>query len=298
MAVQVGKDAQPGAALRQLVATLDLEQLEDRLFRGQSPDSPLQRVFGGQVAGQALMACVRTVPNDRRVHSLHGYFLIGGDPNAPLIYEVDVVRDGKSFSTRRVTAIQHGRVIFYLSASFQIHEEGIEHQLEMPDVPDPETLPTTAEAIDAYRDQIPELAGWEGHESPLDIRYVGTPPMLGALLKEPAEAFSRVWMRANGTLPDDPHMHVCVLAWASDMTLLDSVRLPHHTRWDGSLGQTASLDHAMWFHRPFRADEWFLYDQRSPSAAGARGLAEGKIYSRDGRLVCSVVQEGLVRHGR
>ena len=291
-------DQGAGAALAGLVATLDLEQLEDRLFRGESPDSPLQRVFGGQVAGQALMAAVRTVPDDRRVHSLHGYFLVGGDPSVPLIYEVDAVRDGKSFSTRRVVAIQHGRVIFYLSASFHVHEDGIDHQLEMPDVPDPDALPTMAEALAAYRDRIPELAGWEGRQSPLDIRYVGTPPMLGALLKEPAEPRSQVWMRANGTLPDDPELHVCVLAWASDMTLLDSVRLPHHQRWDGSLGHTASLDHAMWFHRPFRADEWFLYDQRSPSAAGARGLAEGKIYARDGRLVCSVVQEGLVRNAR
>jgi acyl-CoA thioesterase-2 len=165
-------------------------------------------------------------------------------------------------------------------------------------VPDPESLPTASEAIEPYRERFPELAGWWGRPSPLDIRYVGTPPMLSAVVHETAEPRSQVWMRADGTLPDDPELHVCVLAWASDMTLLDSVRLPHHQRWDGSTGHTASLDHAMWFHRPFRADEWFLYDQQSPSASGARGLAEGKIYSRDGRLVCSVVQEGLVRYTR
>jgi acyl-CoA thioesterase-2 len=285
-------------AVETLVQTLDLERLEDNLFRGESPDSPLQRVFGGQVAAQALVAAVRTVPPERHVHSLHAYFLVGGDPTVPLVYEVDRVRDGRSFSTRRVVAIQHGRPIFHLSASFQIEEPGVEHQSAMPDVPDPDSLPHTRERLTPYIDQFPELTGWWARPFPIDIRYVGDPPVLSSLLGQPREPRSQVWMRADGALPDDPSLHICVLAWASDMTLLDSVRLPHAHRWDGSTGGTASLDHAMWFHRPFRADEWFLYDQESPNASGARGLGMGRIYSQDGRLICSVVQEGLIRSPR
>jgi len=288
------------AALDQLVRTLDLERLEVDLFRGESPSSPLQRVFGGQVAAQALTAAVRTVDAGRRPHSLHGYFLVGGDPSVPIVYEVDRVRDGRSFSTRRVSAVQHGQTIFYLSTSFHIDEDGIDHQLAMPDVPSPEDVPTTAE----WLTEIGEVPGidpasvaWWGYDHPVELRYVGTPPViLAARAEVPPEPRSQVWMRARGRLPDDPALHMCVLTWASDMSLLDSVRLPHGwPRGTYGRGRTASLDHAVWFHRPFRADEWFLYDQESASAHGARGIAQGRIFTLDGRLVTSVVQEGLVR---
>jgi acyl-CoA thioesterase II len=278
-----------------LVDVLDLEAIEVNIFRGVSPDDKRQRVFGGQVAGQALVAAGRTVADesqpgiDRAVHSLHAYFLRPGDPTVPILYEVDRIRDGRSFSTRRVVAIQHGRAIFNLSASFHRHEEGVTHQTPMPPAPDPESLPTFKERMAPFAEQ---LGDWYTRPRPIDVRYVTEPKRTSASTDLPPR--QQVWLRADGVLPDDPLLHACVVAYASDMSLLDSVIMPHGLTWDGG-GQMASLDHAMWFHRPFRADDWLFYDQVSPSAAGARGLAIGTIFSRDGRLVVSVVQEGLIR---
>jgi acyl-CoA thioesterase-2 len=275
-----------------LLAILDLEPLEVNIFRGSSPDASVQRVFGGQVAGQALVAAGRTVPPDRRVHSLHAYFLRPGDPTIPIVYEVDRIRDGRSFTTRRAVAIQHGEAIFHLSASFQVEEPGVEHQSPMPVVPDPETLPTIAQWQDAAG--IP-LEDRRSAPAEIDLRYVDDPPWVALETTGPRSA-QRVWFRASGSMPDDPLLHVCAATYASDMTLLDSVLLANGLAWDDNTSvMVASLDHAMWFHRPFRADDWLLYDQQSPSAAGARGLALGRLFARDGRHVVSVVQEGLVR---
>ncbi|HEX7166897.1 MAG TPA: acyl-CoA thioesterase II [Acidimicrobiales bacterium] len=277
-------------ALAGLIELLDLEAIEVNIFRGRSPDEERQRVFGGQVAGQALIAAGRTVDPARRVHSLHAYFLRPGDPAIPILYEVDRIRDGTSFTTRRVVAIQHGKAIFHLSASFHKDEPGFEHAESMPQVPEPEALPTWEERMKALEGQVP---AWFARPRPIDTRFVNDPwrvPDQG-----PREPSQQVWMRANGSLPDDPLLHACVVAYASDMTLLDSVVLPHRDAVMSGGLMMASLDHAMWFHRPFRADEWFLYDQESPSACGARGLAQGQIFRSDGVLVVSVVQEGLVR---
>jgi acyl-CoA thioesterase-2 len=272
-----------------LIELLDLEPIEVNIFRGRSPDEERQRVFGGQVAGQALVAAGRTVEPDRRVHSLHAYFLRPGDPNVPILYEVDRIRDGKSFTTRRVVAIQHGRAIFNLSSSFHVAEPGLEHQLPMPEVPAPESLPTFHERMEPYAEQMGE---WFSRPRPIDTRFVQEPWRSGETGRA---ARQDVWMRADGSLPEDPLLHACVVAYASDMTLLDSVLLPHNLSWEEGGIMMASLDHAMWFHRPFRADEWLLYSQESPAAAGARGLARGSIFRADGVLTVSVVQEGLVR---
>ncbi|PPK67635.1 acyl-CoA thioesterase II [Actinokineospora auranticolor] len=280
------------AALDGLVALLDLERIEENIFRGVSPDDSPVRVFGGQVAGQALVAAGRTVPPERRVHSLHAYFIRGGDPSVPIVYEVDRIRDGRSFTTRRVVAVQHGKAIFALSASFQVDEPGIGHADPMPEVPAPESLPTQAERI------TPELrerfGAWADRPRPIDVRYVSEPPWLSRETG-PRDAHNQVWMRADGTLDGDHMLHVCVLAYASDMTLLDAVLARHGVYWGTDKVIGASLDHAMWFHRPFRADEWILYDCLSPSASGGRGLATGRFFTRDGQLVATVVQEGLVR---
>lgn len=270
------------APVDDLLALLDLEPIEQNLFRGQSPDEKRQRVFGGQVAGQALVAATRTVEHGL-VHSLHAYFLRPGDPTIPIVYEVERIRDGRSFTTRRVVAIQHGQAIFHLSASFHGPEQGLEHQNDAPSgLADPESLPTFLERNLAHKEQLGE---WYTRPRPIDTRVV--PSKDGDL-----EHF--IWMRADGVLPDDIVVHQCVLTYASDMTLLDNVIRPHGlTFMDGTV-MMASLDHAMWFHRPFRADEWFLYAQDTPTASGARGLARGQIY-QNGELVVSVVQEGLVR---
>jgi acyl-CoA thioesterase II len=272
-----------------LIELLDLEPIEVNIFRGNSPDEERQRVFGGQVAGQALVAAGRTVEPDRRVHSLHAYFLRPGDPNVPILYEVDRIRDGKSFTTRRVVAIQHGRAIFNLSSSFQVEEPGLEHQLPMPEVPPPDSLPTFQERMEPFAEQ---MGDWFSRPRPIDQRFVQEPWRTSEPGREPRQD---VWMRADGQLPEDPLLHACVVAYASDMTLLDSVLLPHNLSWDEGGIMMASLDHAMWFHRPFRADEWLLYSQESPAAGGARGLARGSIFRSDGVLAVSVVQEGLVR---
>ena len=277
------------AVLDRLVQLLDLEQLETNLFRGVSPPESPTRVFGGQVAGQALVAAVRTVPGNRGVHSLHAYFIRPGDPRVPIVYETERVRDGRSFTTRRVLAIQHGEAIFALSASFQVAEDGLDHSDPPPsDVPDPDTLLTVGERVVRGDD-----AGWLARTPrPIDMRFVDEPAWSTAR-EGGSDAPVRVWMRADGTLPDDPLLHVCLLTYASDMTLLGSVVARHDVPADRL--QMASLDHAMWFHRPFRADEWLLYTCFSPTASGSRGLATGRFTTQDGRLVATTVQEGLVR---
>jgi acyl-CoA thioesterase-2 len=275
---------------------LDLEPIEVNIFRGVSPEASRQRVFGGQVAGQALVAAARTLDDDRPVHSLHAYFLRPGDPSVPILYEVDRIRDGRSFTTRRVVAIQHGRAIFNLAASFHAPEEGLEHQIDVADAmwdgqsaPDPESLPDWRERNAPHRDRIPHY----DEPRPIDTRVVDWSV---AERLEANPPHQRVWLRASGTLPDDPVLHACVLTYASDMTLLDTTLIPHGVKgvMDGRI-MMASLDHAMWFHRPFRADEWLLYVQDTPSAQGGRGMARGSIYTREGQLVVSVVQEGLIR---
>jgi acyl-CoA thioesterase-2 len=272
-----------------LIGLLDLEVLEDNLFRGRSPEVSLIRVFGGQVAAQSLTAVGRTVPADRRVHSLHGYFIRPGDPRIPIIYEVDRTRDGRSFTTRRVRAIQHGEAIFTMSASFQIDEPGIDHAIDMPDVPAPEDLPTYAERLAPARESLENMARIP---RPFDIRYVSDPPWAPRQAGPHPDGRSQVWFRVDGTVPDDPLLQVCLMAYASDLTLLNSVLINHGF---ARRPQMASLDHAMWFHRPFRMDDWVLYDTSSPSASGARGLGMGYFFARDGRLLSTVVQEGLVR---
>ncbi|MFC4949757.1 acyl-CoA thioesterase [Pseudonocardia sp. GCM10023141] len=276
------------AVLDGLVELLDLEQLEVNLFRGVSPPTSPTRVFGGQVAGQALVAAGRTVPDDREVHSLHAYFIRPGDPTVPIVYETERVRDGRSFTTRRVLGIQHGEAIFSLSASFQLPQDGLEHTEPGPlGVPAPETLLDIGGRVAAGRD-----GGWVARiPRPIDMRFVGEPAF--SPTRAPSDEPVRVWMRADGTLPDNRLLHVCLLTYASDMTLLGSVTARHDVRSTNM--QMASLDHAMWFHRPFRADEWLLYSCYSPTASGSRGLATGHFHTQDGTLVATTVQEGLVR---
>ncbi|MEO9137508.1 MAG: acyl-CoA thioesterase II [Jatrophihabitans sp.] len=277
------------AAVDGLVALLDLERIEQDIFRGVSPKERSQRVFGGQVAGQALIAAGRTVDAERMVHSMHSYFIRPGDPSIPIVYEVDRVRDGRSFTTRRVIAVQNGNAIFSLSASFQLVQDGISHQAQLPDVPAPDSLPTLPELIEGNPQMI---EFYRRRSRPIDMRYVDDPPWRR---RGPREGPGYVWMRADGNLPDDPLLHLCVLTFASDMTLLDSVLARHGLANSLNRVSMASLDHAMWFERPFRADEWLLYSMLSPSASGGRGLASGRFFTQDGRQVCSVVQEGMVR---
>jgi acyl-CoA thioesterase II len=252
----------------------------------------VQRVFGGQVAGQALVAAGRTVPADRPVHSLHAYFIRPGDPSVPIVYTVDRVRDGRSFTTRRVSAIQHGKVIFTLSASFHRPEPGPQHAVRMPEVPPPDQMPSVAERLEKvfgpHSDNF-------FRSRPIDLRFVG--PLTFEAERDPAlrTTESLVWLRVEGDLPDDPMLHVCLMTYVSDITLLDSVLLTHGLSWADGRTTGASLDHAMWFHRPFRADRWLLYAQETPFTGGARGLARGQVFTQDGQLVVSVVQEGLVR---
>ncbi len=275
-----------------LVALLDLERIEVDVFRGGQPDDARQRVFGGQVAAQALVAAGRTVEDERPVHSLHAYFLRPGDPRVPIVYTVDRIRDGRSFTTRRVVGIQHGKAIFNLQASFAVPEEGLEHADPVPDVPGPDGLPTMEEVLRPIGGPAHD---WWVTSTVVDVRPVTSPTQVMRSRGERSDEPSRLWMRATETLPDDPLVHACVAAFASDMTLLDAVLGRHGMTWDDDLSAGASLDHAMWFHAPFRADEWFLYEQHSAWAGGARGLARGGLSTHDGRRVVSVVQEGLLR---
>ncbi len=277
------------AAVDAVVRLLDLEAIEVNIFRGRSPDESLQRVFGGQVAGQALVAAARTVEPDRTVHSLHAYFLRAGDPKVPILYQVDRIRDGRSFTTRRVVGIQHGRAIFNLAASFHLHEPGFEHELTMPEVAAPESLPDWKTQWAPVAEGIGER--WERPRA-IDLRYASGLPFMRAGTSTMRQ---QVWLRADGKLPDDHVLHTCLLTYASDMTLLDTTLLPHGTSSLDQSIQLASLDHAMWFHQPFRADDWLLYDQETTAASGGRGLARGSVFRRDGVLVASVVQEGLIR---
>ncbi len=280
------------SAVQDLLALLDLEQLEVNLFRGRSPAVTWQRVFGGQVIGQALVAACRTVEG-RPPHSLHAYFLLPGDPKVPIIYEVDRIRDGKSFTTRRVIAIQHGHPIFSMAASFHADEPGFEHQVKMPDVPKPEELPTENDVKQSVMRMMPDpVRRYYERERPIELRPVEFERYLG---KKFDNAKFHVWIRATARLPDDPAIHQSVLAYASDMTLLDSSLIPHGRSVFEKDIMAASLDHALWLHRPFRADEWLLYAQDSPNMYGGLGFSRGLIFTQDGRLVASVAQEGLVR---
>jgi len=278
-------------ALQNLIELLDLEPIEVNIFRGVQPDEDRQRVFGGQVAGQALVAAARTVDEPGRlVHSLHAYFLRPGDPSVPILYEVDRLRDGRSFTTRRVVAIQHGRPIFNLQASFHDPEPGLDHHMHGPEnVPAPETLPGFRERMEPYRDR---LGDWYHRPRPIDTRYVPPDPAFEPGVKTDGQL---VWMRADGTLPDDPVLHACIVTYASDMTLLDTALRPFGMSSFKDDLMMASLDHAMWFHRPFRADEWLLYQQQAISSSSARGLSGGSLYNTNGQLVVNVVQEGLIR---
>jgi acyl-CoA thioesterase II len=286
------------SAIKDVLDILDLEPLEVNLFRGRSPQSRWQRVFGGQVIGQALVAACRTVDEiaTRPPHSLHAYFLLGGDPKVPIIYEVDRIRDGRSFTTRRVTAIQHGHAIFSTQVSFHRSEPGLEHQLRMPDVLKPEDLPSESDIRANLLPLMPDpVRRYYERDRPIELRPVEYRRYLGE--KIDGDEF-HVWIRATGRLPDEPAIHQCVLAYASDMTLLDAALVPHGKTVFNEDIMAASLDHALWFHRPFRADEWLLYSQDSPNMVGARGFSRGSIFSRDGILVASVAQEGLLRQRR
>jgi acyl-CoA thioesterase II len=282
--------------MKDLLELLDLEPIEQNIWRGRNRDIGTGRVFGGQVLAQALVAARRTVADDeprREAHSLHAYFILAGDLKAPIVYFVDTLRDGGSFTTRRVTAIQHGRAIFNLSASFHTEQEGIEHQADPPEVPEPETLTPELDRIRAQAHLIPEeVRGVLTQDRPLDFRPVDAPALVDP---EPAPPLRRTWFRTTGKLPDDPLTHQAALAYASDYGLLATVLQPHGLTVRDPGMQVASLDHALWFHRPFRADEWLLYEVDSPVAAGARGFARGRIYTREGVLVASSAQEGLTR---
>lgn len=281
------------SALETLVNLLDLEQLEANLFRGPSPAYGWQRVYGGQVLGQALMAASRTVEEDRVAHSLHAYFLIGGDPGQAIIYDIERIRDGRSFTTRRVKAIQHGRPIFAMSVSFHGHEESFEHHATMPHVPAPEDLPSEQELREKLLKVLPDnMRRYWQHERPIEMRPTDISRYLDRQERDPTQS---IWLRANGKLPEDPRLHQGVMAYASDFTLLDTSLIAHGKLLFDTDIQLASLDHAMWLHRPARADEWMLYVQDSPSAGGGRGFCRGSLFARDGRLIASTTQEGLTR---
>jgi acyl-CoA thioesterase II len=279
--------------LHNLLDLLDLEPLEQDLYRGQNRDIGSGRVYGGQVLAQALIAAGRTVEPDRIAHSLHGYFILPGDLTAPIVYFVDRLRDGKSFSTRRVTAIQHGKAIFNLSASFHREEEGPEHQGTIPDLPPPEEVPREIDLIRMIADRIPEpLRAIYTQERPIEFRPIEP---VDPFHPRAAEPLKHAWLKAAGQMPADLLQHQAVLAYASDYGLLGAALLPHALSFRQPHVQAATLDHAMWFHRRIPVDEWLLYSMESPSAAGARGFTRGSIFTRDGVLVASVAQEGLVR---
>jgi acyl-CoA thioesterase-2 len=289
----MSRQTETPSAMETLLATLDLETLEHNLFRGTSPDIGWQRVFGGQVIAQALMAAQRTVDADRFVHSLHAYFMRPGDPSVPIVYQVERIRDGSSFATRRVVAIQHGKAIFSLSASFQVEEDGFDHQITMPAVTPPEQLMGEKEFKEIFLPKAPaSVRRYWDQERPIEIRPTS---LVHYLTKDKLEPRQDIWVRTVGNVPQDRHYQAAVLAYLSDMTLLDASLYPHGISLFDPTLQAASLDHAMWFHRPAQFDDWLLYSQDSPSASGARGMTRGSIYSRSGILIASVAQEGLIR---
>ena len=279
-------------AVNMLLSILDLEAIDHNRFRGVSPQDSWRRVFGGQVIAQALVAATRTV-DDRVAHSLHAYFILPGDPSVPIIYDVERIRDGRSFTTRRVVAFQNERAIFSMSASFQVAETGLDHQATMPPVPPPEDLPSEADLRELVSEGAAEAIKryWQ-RERPFELRPADVTHYVS---REPLEPAQNMWIRAKSPLPDDPVIHRCVLAYASDMMILDTSLFAHGRSVFDRDVQAASLDHALWLHRPFRADEWLLFSTDSPSASGARGFSRGSLFSRDGRLVASVAQEGLIR---
>jgi len=278
-------------SVSELLNLLALEKIEENIYRGQNYLAPWKRVFGGQVLSQSIFAAHQTVGDDRVLHSMHAYFLLTGDINVPIVYEVDRSRDGGSFTTRRVVAIQKGKPIFITAASFQKATGGFDHQIQMPDVPMPETLKSDKELIAHLKDKAPEIYKRYNHERPIEFRPV---EISNPLNPEKSEPFRHVWLRAKGEIPDDLRIHQEVLTYASDYNLLGTAILPHRDQLKGKEMFFASLDHAMWFHRPFRADEWLLYKLDSPSASNTRGFTRGSIFTKDGTLVASVVQEGLM----
>lgn len=285
------------ASVEELIDLLDLEPIEDNLFRGKQPDTDMQRVFGGQVAAHALVSASRTVPDRYVVHSLHSYFVRPGDTSVPIVYDVENIREGRSFATRRVLARQHGRPIFVLTVDFQVPEEGLEHQDEMPEVPKPDDCPTLAEVYAASGAGRNEA--WEREWAALEVRYAGNSRPDGGEFTVPGEpAHARLWIRVNGELPQERLFHTASFTYASDMTLLGASLVPHPYTMASPELAPASLDHAIWFHRPFRADDWWLYDQHSPVATGGRALVLARVFVTDGTLVATVAQEGLMRLAR
>lgn len=282
------------ASLTEVIGLLDLEELEVGLYRGRQPEQTfLPRAYGGQVAAQAVMAAQRTVPDDRVIHSLHSYFLLGGDPHAPIIYDVEMVRDGGSFTTRRVAARQAGTVIFYMTASFQRTEAGFQHADRMPPVPGPDECIKLGDLIGKL--QPDQVDGWRREWSSFDLRYIGDNRDAADVNRGLTPVVQRLWFRADGDLPADDRLHNAAFTYISDFSLLSATLLPHGVRIGDPGLMVASLDHTIWFHRPIRADEWLLYDQTSPSASGARGLSTAHVFSREGTLVATVAQEGLIR---
>jgi len=282
------------SVLEELLELLSLEKIEENIFRGKSQDLGFGNIFGGQVLGQSLSAASQTVSDDRNVHSLHGYFLRAGDPKMAIIYNVDRLRDGKSFTTRRVVAIQKGRPIFAMSCSFQVNESGFEHQEQMPDIKGPEGIPSDFERLNQIQDRIPaKIRDKLLCEKPIEIRQVNP---INPFKPQKNDPLKFAWFKTNGEMPDNKPVHQYMLAYASDFGLVSTSLYPHgHTYWEPDM-QVASLDHSMWFHHDFRMDDWLLYVMKSPAASKARGLSQGSIFTRDGKLVASTTQEGLIRY--
>ena len=277
----------------ELIKLIQLEQLDDNLFRGQNYVTPWGRVYGGQVLAQSIHAARITVPEERVVHSMHGYFILGGDPKQPIIYNVDRIRDGRSFTTRRVVAIQKGRAIFNMAASFQIKEKGFSHQILMPDVPPPEEVETDKQWVEQYRKELPNMYKRYQIERPIEFRQV---EKFNPIHPKKERPFRHIWIKANGSIPDNPMLQREILAYACDYNLMATSLLPHRDRFKLQNMQMASLDHAMWFHGDVKVDEWLLYALDGPSASNSRGFSRGNFFNREGKLVASVVQEGLIRH--